>query len=159
MDVGIREATAADYSGLCELFDEVDALHRDHLPHMFQKPNGPVREQDYYLGLIADEGVGFFVAEAGEDLVGFVIVAVRDAPTIPVLVPRRYGWVENIGVKSDSRGNGIGQMLMGTAHEWAIANGATAVEFNVHEFNQTAIRFYGRLGYQTLSRRMGRDLS
>ena len=54
MEVIIREATADDYEVLCELFDEVDALHRDHLPHIFRKPTGLVREQAYYQGLIMD---------------------------------------------------------------------------------------------------------
>jgi hypothetical protein len=82
MEVSIRKATAEDYPALCKLFDEVDALHRGNLPHIFQKPNGPVREHDYYLGLIADESVGLFVAQVGGELVGFVHSVIRDAPTI-----------------------------------------------------------------------------
>jgi hypothetical protein len=77
VEVSIRKATAEDYNALCELFDEVDALHRDNLPHIFQKPKGPVREQDYYWGLIANENVGLFVAEIGEKLVGFVHAVIR----------------------------------------------------------------------------------
>jgi len=46
--VVIREAAADDYEVLCELFDEVDALHRDNLPQIFQKPTGPVWEQETY---------------------------------------------------------------------------------------------------------------
>ena len=61
MEVVIREAAADDYAVLCELFDEVDALHRDNLPQIFQKPTGPVWEQETYRGLITDENVGLFV--------------------------------------------------------------------------------------------------
>jgi ribosomal protein S18 acetylase RimI-like enzyme len=42
---------------------------------------------------------------------------------------------------------------------WAIAKGATAIELNVYEFNETAIAFYERLGYQTLSRKMSKELA
>ena len=159
MEVSIRKATAEDYNALCELFDEVDALHRGNLPHIFQKPNGPVREHDYYWGLITDENVGLFVAEVGEKLVGFVHSVIRDAPAIPVFVPRRYAIVDSIGVKSEFQNHGIGRMLMDTVHEWAIAKGATAIELNVYEFNKTAIAFYQRLGYETRSRKMGRTLN
>ena len=41
---------------------------------------------------------------------------------------------------------------------WAIAKGATSIELNVYEFNETAISFYERLGYQTLSRKMSKQL-
>src|ERR1044071_6167708 len=100
MEIHVRKATAEDYNSLCELFKEIDALHRDNLPHLFQKPSGPAREQDYYLGLIADENVALFIAETGEDLVGFVHVIIRDTPAFPVFVPRRYAIVDGIVVKS-----------------------------------------------------------
>jgi ribosomal protein S18 acetylase RimI-like enzyme len=158
MEVNIREAIAEDYVALCGLFDEVDALHRSNLPHIFQKPNGPVREHDYYLGLIADENVGLFVAEVGDKVVGFVHAVIRDTPAMPVFVPRRYVIVDSIGVKSEYQRHGIGQMLVDTGHQWAIAKGATSIELNVYEFNQTATTFYERLGYDTVSRKMGKTL-
>ena len=158
MDISVRKATANDYSSLCELFDEVDALHRDNLPHIFQKPSGAAREQDYYSGLLADENVALLVAEAGEELVGFVHAIVRDAPTFPVFVPRRYAIVDSIVVKSGFKSHGIGRILMDKMQAWAIAKGATSIELNVYEFNKTAISFYKRLGYQTFSRKMSKDL-
>lgn len=95
MEISIREATANDYNSLCELFNEIDALHRDNLPHFFQKPYGAAREKGYYLELIADENVALLVAEVGK---------------------------------------------------------------NVYEFNGTAISFYEKLGYQTFSRKMSKEL-
>jgi len=40
METVIREATAGDCEVLCELFDEVDALHRDHLAISFYRKLG-----------------------------------------------------------------------------------------------------------------------
>jgi ribosomal protein S18 acetylase RimI-like enzyme len=154
----VRAATAGDYDDLCTLFGQVDALHRDNLPQIFHKPTGPVREQEYYRGLLTDENVGLFVAEMSGKLVGVVHAAIRDTPPIPVLVPRRYAIVDSIGVKSEFRGRGIGSTLMHRIHEWAIAKGATAIELNVYEFNRDAIDFYHRLGYDTVSRRMRKSL-
>src|SRR5215211_1470820 len=96
MEISVRKATAEDYNSLCELFDEGDALHRDHLPHIFQKPSGAAREQDYYLGLVADENLALLVAEVGEKLVGFVHAIVRETPAFPVFVPRRYAIVDSM---------------------------------------------------------------
>ena len=62
-EIIIRQATAEDYDALCAIIDEVDTLHRDRMPHIFQKPPGPVRDREYILGLLADENVGLFVAE------------------------------------------------------------------------------------------------
>ena len=158
MEIRIRKATIDDYNYLFELFDEVDALHRDHLPHIYQKPGGAAREQDYYAGLIADEHVGLWVAETGEKLVGFIHAIVKDSPVIPILVPRRYAIVDNLVVRSEFHNQGIGRILMDRVQEWAIANGATSIELNVYEFNEAAISFYERLGYQSLSRKMSKEL-
>jgi ribosomal protein S18 acetylase RimI-like enzyme len=158
MEISVRKATSDDYNTLCELFDEIDALHRDNLPRIFQKPSGPVREQDYYLELIADEKVGLLVAEVGEKLVGFVHAIVKDTPAIPVFVPRRYAIVDGIVVKSGFQNQGIGSILMDKVQDWATAKGATSIELNVYEFNETAIFFYERLGYRPLSRKMSKEL-
>jgi diamine N-acetyltransferase len=158
MEIRVREATAEDYNSACELFGEVDALHRDHLPHIFQNPSGAAREQDYYSGLIADENIGLLVAVVGEKIVGFVHAIVRDAPATPAFVPRRYAIVEGIAVKSGFQNRGIGRTLMEKMQEWAVAKGATSIELNVYEFNEAAVTFYERLGYQSLSRKMSKDL-
>ena len=158
MEISVRKATADDYNPLCELFDEIDALHRDNLPHIFQKPGGAAREQDYYSGLIADENIALLVAEVGEKLVGFVHAIVKDASAFPVFVPRRYAIVDSIIVKSGFQNRGIGRILIDKIQEWASAKGAISIELNVYEFNQTAISFYEKLGYRTLSRKMSKEL-
>jgi len=159
MEIRVRNATADDYKALCELYDEIDALHRQALPHIFQKPGGAVRELDYYLGLVADEQVGILVAEAGGNLVGVVHALIRDTRDIPVLVPRRYAVVDTIVVKSAYRNQEIGRILMDSMEAWASANGATSIELNVYEFNRSAISFYERLGFQTESRRMRKEIN
>ena len=157
MGISVRKANVDDYSFLCELFDEVDALHRDHLPHIFQKPDGAVREHDYYLGMISDEDTALFVAERGGKLVGFICAVIRDAPDFPVYVPRCYLMVDGIGVKSGFQNQGIGRMLMERMEVWASAKGATSIELNVYDFNETAISFYEGLGFHSLSRKMSKD--
>jgi ribosomal protein S18 acetylase RimI-like enzyme len=158
MEIIVRKATADDYSAVCELFNEVDALHRDNLPRIFQQPDGAPREKDYYLGLIADKNVALLVAESGTDLVGYVHAIIKDASAFPVFVPRRYAVVDAVVVRSGFQFHGIGRRLMDEAQAWAAAKGATSIELNVYEFNETAISFYERLGYQTLSRKMSKEL-
>jgi len=154
----IRQATAGDYDALCAIIDEVDTLHRDRMPHIFQKPPGPVRDKEYILGLLADDNVGLFVAEAEGQVAGFVHILVRDTPPWPVLVPRRLAFVDSLAVGQEFQRRGIGRALMDRAHLWAIAKGAVDVELNVFEFNQPALAFYRALGYETSTRRMVRYL-
>ena len=157
MEISIRKATIDDYNAMCELFDEIDALHRDNLPRLFRKPGGAARERDYYSGLIADENNALFVAEAGGELVGFVHAVLKETPALPVFVPRCYAIVDGIVVKSRFQNRGTGKTLMEKMQAWAIAKGATSIELNVYEFNEAAISFYESLGYQALSRKMSKE--
>ncbi len=154
----IREAVARDYENLNTLIDAVDRLHRDNLPQKFQESEGPVRDRNFILDLIADESVGLFVAEREAQLVGLVHIVIRDTPDIPILVPRRYAVIDNLVVKDGLRRSGIGRALMIKAHDWAITKGAKLVELNVYDFNEAALAFYERLGYKTYSRQMSKSL-
>lgn len=158
MHIRIRQATDADYDGLCALFAEIDVLHRAKLPHIFRKPDGAAREKDYLAGLMADENVALLVAEAGEQLVGVVHAFVKDAAAVRVFAPRRYVFVDSIVVKSGYQQQGIGKMLMEQMQAWASAKGAGSIELNVFEFNENAVSFYEALGFQAVSRRMIKEL-
>jgi len=166
MQFAIRAATARDLDALLPIIDEVDALHREHLPHIFRKPEGPPRDQAYLLGVLADESYALFVAHAegpalsnveGE-ILGFVQVAIHDALPYPILVPRRVANVENLAIREGFRRAGVGRALMRQAERWAEDRGASEIELSVYQFNQSAMSFYRELGYSTSLRRMGKRL-
>ncbi len=154
----VRNAIADDYFAVCDLLDEIDVLHRDNHPDIFQKPVGLARTQDYYLGLLNDANVGLFLAETDGKPVGLIHAIIREMPDFPIFVPRRYAVIDTIVVKSRVRKHGVGKILMETAKDWAVIKGATSIELGVYEFNESAISFYKSLGFHTLSRKMKRDL-
>lgn len=148
--LNIRRATISDFDALCALFHEVDAPHREHLPHLFRLPPGPPRDRDYVLSLISDPTVALCVAEVGAVVLGLVNVQIRETPDIPVFVPHRFASIEDLVVCRSHRRRGIGRALLQTAHEWARAQGVKRIQLTVYEFNQEALDFYQALGYQTL---------
>ena len=158
MKTTIRKATLEDYSAVCEVYEEIDAQHRDQLPHIFRKPDGPAREKDYYTGLVSDDAVGFFVAEVEGSIVGFGHVMLVHSHDFPILKPRQYAVVDCIAIKAGFQHHGIGKDLMTKMQAWAEIKGASAIELNVYEFNQNAIAFYEGLGFQAVSRKMGKEL-
>lgn len=158
MQIIIRRAVEADYEHLCQLWDEVDRLHRQRLPHIYRQADGPVREWDYFAGLLADENVGLFLAELEGELMGFIHVLVAQARELPILVPRRFAVIDNLVVTEPARRLGIGRLLMEQVETWAREHGLTTIELTVYEFNQGAIALYEKTGYKTLSRRMSKTL-
>jgi ribosomal protein S18 acetylase RimI-like enzyme len=148
----IRKAKETDYQAICELFEELDLYHSNNLPEIFQPYMGPSRPLDYYLGMINAEDTTLIVAEVDGMLAGFVHGLVRVSTDIPIMVPRIYAIVDNISVRPDFRKHRFGTRLMQTFQEWAIEKCATSIELTAYEFNQPAIAFYKKLGYDTLRR-------
>ena len=154
----IRRATLDDYDALCEVFDEGDVFHRQALPGFFRKTEGPARAVEFIANMLSDPNAAIFVAETEEEIVGVVNAAIRETPDVPILVPRRYVWVDSLMVKGSCRRMGVGRALMDRVHQWAVEQGATEVELHVWDFNRGAIAFYEDLGYATASRRMHKRL-
>lgn len=158
MDYIIRMAGIEDYNGICQVLEEVDRLHSRALPEIFREYAGPVRTKQYLQAMMESEGSGIFVAETGEKIIGTVHVYVRETPDINVLTHRVYGIMDDLVVCENMRGFGIGKALMEKAHDWLRERGVKTVELNVWEFNRHAMEFYEKMGYKTLSRRMGMDI-
>jgi ribosomal protein S18 acetylase RimI-like enzyme len=155
----IRKATMDDYDALCALFDEVDALHREALPHVFRDPGDVARSKAYVASIVEDENACLWVAEQRHKIVGLLHISLRETRDIPILVPRRYAVVENLAVSQAYRRRGLGSALLRAAERWALDKKAAQVELHVWEFNEGARTFYEMMGYGTASRRLWRSLS
>ena len=62
MEYMIREATQADYPGLCELFAEADMHHSQAVPHVWRSANGPARSPEFIADILARQNSKLFVA-------------------------------------------------------------------------------------------------
>jgi len=155
----IRPATLRDYVGLCEVFQEADLMHSSALPDLFRPTRGPVRTREYIAEIIGGESSVVFVAEQDEKIVGAVRAEVREAPTIPLVVPRRFGVIDTLVVIRSCRRRGIGTALAAEVQRWAKGKGVSQVELTVYEFNRTGLAFYQKLGFRTASRRLRKSLT
>lgn len=155
MKVVIRRATRDDIVALCQLVAEGDSYHADALPSIFARVIDATWRAPFLRDRITDDESAVFVADAGGKLAGAVIAILRRvSPEVPVLVQRRYAWVDTLVVKQAYRRRGLGRALMEHVHRWAVERGVNEVELNVWEFNEAAISLYTQLGYATASRRM-----
>jgi GNAT superfamily N-acetyltransferase len=144
----IRPATASDYDQLCELFDEVDALHREARPDIFRKPDGPPRSSERVSSLIAGPASTILVAERDGILLGLSVVVEQPISANPLHVPRRVVEIVTIVVRKPARRRGIGKSLIGASLAWAKERGADDVEIAVHAFNEDAMKAYTAAGFQ-----------
>lgn len=153
MKINIRKATPKDYHKLLVLFEEVDKLHRKQLPHIFKKPKKPSWSKEYLFG--RDSII--FIAETGDkELMGLIHGLVKTSKPKPILVKRKYVFINALVVVESHRRQGIGKKLLKRADEWIKNRGINQIELSVYQFNQPAINFYKKRGYKIISHNMGK---
>jgi ribosomal protein S18 acetylase RimI-like enzyme len=106
------------------------------------------RNEQYSEGVDDDDRVTF-VAEAEDELVGFVDVEIlRPSEAATDFVPRVHGYVPELAVAESWRGRGVGESLMTAADKWAMAKGAEYMWLDVDAANEPAQRLYAKRGYK-----------
>ncbi|MEQ8172481.1 MAG: GNAT family N-acetyltransferase [Candidatus Eremiobacterota bacterium] len=159
MNFTIRPATKEDYRGICDVFTELDSVHHELLPEVYRESQGPARSEEYIFSIIDNEEAAIFVAESDKEIIGLVHIYIQETPPLPIVVPQRYSMIDNLIVKSKFRHSDAGRILIEKAHEWSSDKGVKQVALVIWEFNRGAIEFYEKIGYRTVSRRMGISLN
>lgn len=158
MNWTIRDATIADYDGLCALFAQVDRVHYTALPDIFRPGEGPVRERSFVEELLADPDTRLFVATQGDAIVGMAQASVLQPRNHALLTPLTRVYLDDIIVDEQHRSAGLGKALLDHVERWVRQLGVGRIELTVWEFNVSARALYERQGYTTLNRTMSKKL-
>ena len=136
MTLEIRHATAADVPTLVALMTAFYAESD------FPLPGGPAARA--FEALLADPRLGgAWLAEVGGVAVGHVVLTVCFSMEYGGL----RGFIDDLYVRPDARGQGAGARLLATARAAAAERGVRALHVEVGPENETARRLYARAGY------------
>ena len=144
-NVVIRRAAERDVSSIVELWKELMDFHKRYDRYFSRSRTGHEGFEDFIRGHIRSDTSCVFVAEAGEDIVGYCLVAIEKYP--PVLEIQEYGRVHNLAVTKDRRGKGIGKRLFRKAVNWFRRKGIHRIEVCVATSNELAREFWARMGF------------
>ena len=126
----IRPASPADRAAIERLVHEAYAVYVDRIG----KPPGPML--DDYAALIAGGAVS--VLETDD----------REIAAIIVLLPKPdHLLLDNIAVRRDSQGQGLGRRLIAFAEAEARRRGFDEVRLYTHELMTENVELYARLGF------------
>lgn len=156
MDVRTRLATLDDYAGFAEVAREVHEHHVAAIPGVFRSVEVAVPE-DYFEQLVTGEDSDVIVAEIDGEIVGYAVLLHRRSAR-DILVPRTFGWIENVGVAEAHRREGIGRMLIEACAARGKERGAASLELDCWEANQEGIAFYTSIGMHVTRRWFAMDI-
>lgn len=136
---------------------EVHAAHVAGRPDLF-KPGG-VESVAQITARISDAGEFYWVAAAGENVVGYAYARLFEETESIWRYAARVLVLDQMGVDARHRSQGIGQRLWIAVRDSAIAERVDRVILNVWAFNSDARRFYERLGFTSFHERMALEIS
>jgi GNAT superfamily N-acetyltransferase len=96
--------------------------------------------RENYPSLLADDGACLLLAVDGQDSAGYLL----GFRHLTFYANGPVGWVEEIVVRDQDRGQGIGRILMSAFEQWATARGCALVALSTRR----AGPFYLALGYE-----------
>lgn len=135
--VVIRPAVREDLHPLVALLEALFSIEEDFAANSARQLRG--------LELMLDNDRGrILVAEADGSVVGMSTgqLTISTAEGGPAVL------VEDVVVREDRRGQGIGLKLMEGMYDWAWEHGAGRLQLLADEENGPALEFYKRLGWE-----------
>lgn len=148
----IRQAEKSDIDSILSLyqilFSEMALLDPERL-----QPAEQARE--FIENAIIDDKFYLLVAEFNSEIKGFCIAQQQTAALFSCIVPRNFGYIFDLVVDPNFRGEKAGQKLLDGMKVWAKSKQLSHLELSVLAQNHKAIKFYEREGLTEISRTMG----
>ncbi len=138
MNVSIRQAKAGDIPRMCDLLSDLFSLESDFSPDSEKQGRG--------LGLLLDDRSGssaVFVAEKDGEVIGMCSVQVL----VSTAEGAHVGLLEDLIVRSDYRGRGIGTRLLSGIFAWCAARSISRLQLLRDIDNLKALEFYTGNGW------------
>ncbi len=140
-EVTIREAREGDFGRIFVIMKSLMSIHLsdDDLTGLEKS-----FEMKFLEILQSDKGC-FFVAESGEEVVGFI----SGAPPLALwnIREREMFMIEELAVREDLRSNGLGSLLIEFFRDYAKKQGYKRIAASSHVARERAHNFYLKNGF------------
>lgn len=137
--IAIRLAETSDIAHMSALLDTLFTLESDFVVDAEKQTRG-------LMQLLATDTAGVWVAENLETLEVVGMCSVQTL--ISTAEGGRVGLLEDLIVASVFRQQGIASQLLAQAKHWAEKRGLTRLQLLADKYNQPALDFYARQGWQ-----------
>ncbi|MBO5378453.1 MAG: GNAT family N-acetyltransferase [Ruminiclostridium sp.] len=142
----IRKAKTSDLEGIKSLLLQVLTVHHKGRPDIF-KADCRKYTDEQILEIIADEKTPVLIAADEEDRVmGYAFCIFQQHIGSNILTDIRTLYIDDLCVDENIRGQHIGSSLYNAVLDFARENGCYNVTLNVWSCNESAMRFYEKMG-------------
>jgi ribosomal protein S18 acetylase RimI-like enzyme len=152
----VRFASEEDFENLFNLYKQLYILEArlDNNLKDFEEVEENLRK--YVQRCLKKENYIVLIAEKDSKILGFIIIAIREYTK--VCKKQKFGYIDAIFVKEDSRKKGIGRKLLNEAEKFLKEQKIHSLELDIYEGNKEAIKFYQKSGFRIISKRMRKEI-
>jgi GNAT superfamily N-acetyltransferase len=137
----IREARPGDAAVLLEMFGEL--AEYEHLEHELHASEEQLDEALFGARPAAEA----LIAELDSRIVGYSLFF----PTFSSFLASQGVWLEDLFVRPDNRGAGVGRALLAAVAARVRERGGERLEWAALDWNELALGFYRGLGARTMN--------
>jgi GNAT superfamily N-acetyltransferase len=137
---------------------DVQSLHAEHHPDIFKLPERQDFAQSFFEEVLMDSTTRIFIAENEGDALGCILCKLVERQENPFTFALRFLMIDQISVRPETRGQGVGAALLQQANMFAEELGLQMIQLNSWEFNIDAHRFFERHGFSKFNHRFWRTL-
>ena len=142
----IRRAGEKDLDMVLKLLSEVLEIHAKIRPDIFISGTTKYNREEL-KAIFRDEKTPVYVAVDEKDQVmGYAFCMIKNQPKSDNLVPYRSIYIDDLCVDESWRGHHVGEALFDFVREEARRMGCYEITLNVWEGNDSARKFYDRMG-------------
>ena len=144
-EIKIRRAEERDIPDIDKLLYEVHKVHSDVRPDLF-KPGAKKYNDEELKTIIADDMTPVFVADKDGSVLGYVFCIHKQYVNSESLTDIKTLYIDDLCVDETARGLHIGSALYEFVLGYARERGCYNVTLNVWAGNDSAMRFYEKIG-------------
>ena len=152
----IRSATTEDTSTIVELWKEFMDFHCVRERFFSRLEDAPEQYGEFIRENISSANWLVLVATEEEKLVDYCMATIMQYASF--FGARQYGFVEDLAVTGNYRGQGVGKQLFLRSADWFRSQGVTRIELRVASTNEVSQAFWQRLGFTDFIVRMVKEI-
>ena len=144
-EIKIRKAIETDIPQIDKLLYEVHKVHSDVRPDLFKK-GAKKYTDDELKEIITNSKTPVFVAMSGEDLIGYAFCIHQQFLNNNNMTDVKTLYIDDLCVDEKTRGQHVGKQLYEYVLNYAKTNGYYNITLNVWTGNESALKFYEKIG-------------
>ncbi|MBQ7231164.1 MAG: GNAT family N-acetyltransferase [Oscillospiraceae bacterium] len=141
----IRRAEISDIPHILRLLQQVCNVHQAIRPEIFKRDGVKYTESDL-CELLQDETRPVWCAVEDDTFLGYCFCQWQEYHDSSVPTDRRELYIDDLCVDESARGRGVATALFRHVTEAARASGTDFITLNVWRGNDSALRFYEKMG-------------